>query len=200
MSIIDRLRTKRLNGDIKILKKDPMKYIRAVPNENNMLIWYFIIKGPEFSEYSGGYYLGKIVHNEQYPLKPPDYYMLTPSGRFKINSKICLTNSSYHSDEWSAMWNIKTLLLGFLSIMLDKDIRGISHINDGLCLKKMYARESKRYNEKYHSEILVNFKDFINNNKLDFKEINEYLKIDYLSTEQEYNDIINDFKKICTMY
>jgi ubiquitin-conjugating enzyme E2 J2 len=200
MSIIDRLRTKRLNGDLKILNREPLKYIRAVPDENNMLIWYFIIKGPEFSEYNGGYYLGKIIHNEQYPLKPPNFYMLTPSGRFSINKKICLTNSSYHSDQWSAMWNIKTILLGFLSIMLDNNVSGISHINEALCIKKMYANESLKYNRKYYSEILDNFKNFTNNsNKLDFTKINEYLKINYLSTENEYNNLINEFKKLTSL-
>lgn len=200
MSIIDKLRIKRLNGDLKLLKREPLKYIRAVPDENNMLIWYFLIKGPEFSEYTGGYYLGKIIHDEQYPLKPPNFYMLTPSGRFSINKKICLTNSGYHSDQWSAMWNIKTILLGFLSIMLDNNVSGISHINESICIKKTYAKESLKYNRKYYSRILDKFDNFINKNKkLNFSKINEYLKLDYLSTDKEYNNLIKEFKKLSNM-
>ena len=200
MSIIDKLRIKRLNGDMKLLNREPLKYIRALPDENNMLIWYFIIKGPEFSEYSEGYYLGKIIHDEQYPLKPPNFYMLTPSGRFSINKKICLTNSSYHSDQWSAMWNIKTILLGFLSIMLDNNVGGISHINESICIKKTYAKESLKYNRKYYSRILDKFDNFINKNKkLNFSKINEYLKLNYLSTDKEYNNLIKEFKKLSSI-
>ena len=200
MSIIDKLRTKRLNGDLKLLKREPLKYIRAVPDDSNMLIWYFLIKGPDFSEYTGGYYLGKIIHDEQYPLKPPNFYMLTPSGRFSINKKICLTNSGYHSDQWSAMWNIKTILLGFLSIMLDNNVGGISHINESICIKKAYANESLKYNRKYYSNILDKFENFINvNKKLNFSKINEYFKINYLSTDKEYNNLIKEFKKLSNM-
>lgn len=32
----------------------------------------------------------------EYPFKPPEVYMLTPSGRFEINKKICLSISSFH--------------------------------------------------------------------------------------------------------
>lgn len=31
-----------------------------------------------------------------YPFKPPEVYMLTPSGRFEVNKKICLSISSFH--------------------------------------------------------------------------------------------------------
>lgn len=32
----------------------------------------------------------------EYPFKPPEIYLLTPSGRFEVNRKICLSISSFH--------------------------------------------------------------------------------------------------------
>ena len=56
--------------------------------------------------------------------------MLTPSGRFDINKKICLTNSGYHKETWSPMWNLKNMVIAFVSIFSDDNTSGISHIRD----------------------------------------------------------------------
>ena len=197
MSLIDKIRFKRLNGDLKLLKKEPLKYIRAIPYSDDMLTWYFILKGPEFSDYKNGFYLGKIVHNIEYPLKPPDFYMLTPNGRFRINKKICLSNSSYHSNEWSAMWNIKSILIGFLSIMLDDNENGISHIHQSKTEREMYALNSKQYNEINYRDINKNFKEFIESKKkVKIKIINleQYIK-NYDKTDNEYKNVIFNFNK-----
>ena len=155
---------KRLIGEIKLLKKDPHKYIEVAPDEKDLLVWYFLVKGPEFSEFNGGYYIGKIMHNPEYPLKPPDFMMMTPSGRFNVGTKICLSNSSYHSDEWSALWNIHTILTGFLSIMLDDKEHGISHIHCTKGEREMHAKNSIEYNKKNHPGILKLFSRFLDEN------------------------------------
>ena len=155
---------KRLLGEIKLLKKDPHKYIDVAPDESDILIWYFLVKGPEFSDFKDGYYIGKIMHNPEYPLKPPDFMMLTPSGRFHEGNKICLSNSSYHSNEWSALWNIHTILTGFLSIMLDDKEHGISHIH---CTKEErlhHAKNSIGYNKKNYPNLLKLFTRFLDEN------------------------------------
>ena len=51
---------------------------------------------PTDEPYLGGYYIGKIELPVDYPAKAGDFYMLTPNGRFDINKKICLTNSSVY--------------------------------------------------------------------------------------------------------
>ena len=37
--------------------------------------------------------------------------MLTPSGRFEVNKKICLSISSFHPETWQPSWGIRTALL-----------------------------------------------------------------------------------------
>ena len=196
MSLIDRIRLKRLNGDLKLLKKEPLKYIRAYPFSDDMLTWYFLIKGPEFSDYNNGYYIGKIVHNNEYPMKPPNFYMLTPNGRFSINKKICLSNSSYHSNEWSVMWNIKSILVGFLSIMLDDNENGISHIHCSKLERKQFASNSLSYNKIHFQNILDKFNDFIIDKKVKviLKLINfdKYINNNYKNTYLDYKKVLEN--------
>ena len=84
------LTIKRLANDLKLLTKEPLDCMDAFPKENNQLEWDFLIIGPKDTDYYNGHYLGKIIHNPEYPAKAPDFIMLTPSGRFKIGAKICL--------------------------------------------------------------------------------------------------------------
>ena len=148
---------KRLINEGKILSKDPLQYATAYPDESNPLIFYFLIVGQKGTDYYGGEYIGKIVHSPKYPIEPPDYYMLTPSGRFNITSKICLTNSSYHKGDWSSVWTIKTILIGFYSIWIDDKESGISHIRDTPENRQKLALESIEYNKKNHKAIYDKF-------------------------------------------
>jgi ubiquitin-conjugating enzyme E2 J2 len=159
--IITVITQKRLVGDQRILQKEPLEFIDSYPDEKDMLVWYFLLRGPEATDYKGGYYIGKVMHNPEYPIKGPDYMMLTPSGRFDIEKKICLTNSGYHSESWSSAWNIKTILLGFLSIMLDDSTSGISHIKRSPEERKMLAENSISYNMMYHKDKWIKFERFV---------------------------------------
>jgi len=160
METLNPICKKRLIGDLRLIQKDPMEYLDAYPDETNLLIWHFVVKGPSFSDFNGGYYLGKIMHNPEYPFKAPDFMMLTPNGRFMDNKKICLSNSGYHSSEWSAMWNVKSILTGFLSIMLDDKEHGISHIHESKTVRTKLALDSISYNKKYHMDIIKKFTRF----------------------------------------
>jgi len=193
MSTIPQLCKKRLMGDIKLLQKEPMEYIETSPDDNDMLIWYFLVKGPEFSDYKGGYYIGKIMHNAEYPFKSPDFMMLTPNGRFNIKSKICLSNSSYHSSEWSPVWNILSILTGFLSIMLDDKDNGISHIHESPEKRRKMAGESIQYNINEHPNIIKKFTRFLDENGQP-RPIVEIVKKNEILNNNKIMDNTNDDK------
>jgi ubiquitin-conjugating enzyme E2 J2 len=113
---------RRLKQDYVHLKKDPMPYIAAEPLPSNILEWHFIIQGPEDSPFEGGYYHGKLVFPKDYPYGPPQFYMITPNGRFAVDRSICMSMSAYHPGSWNPTWTVSTLLEGFLSFMLDKSL------------------------------------------------------------------------------
>lgn len=161
MSVISVICKKRLLGDLRLLKKDPHQFIDVFPDEADLLTWYFLIKGPDESDYKNGYYIGKIMHNPEYPLKAPDFVMLTPSGRFMPDQKICMTNTGFHQSDWSPLWSVHAILTGFLSIMLDDKEHGISHIFNSKEERQMYANDSIQYNKTNFPKLVKQFTRFL---------------------------------------
>ncbi|KAL5680150.1 hypothetical protein ACJX0J_006535, partial [Zea mays] len=79
--------------------------------------WQFAILGPRDSEFEGGIYHGRIQLPSDYPFKPPSFMLLTPSGRFEIQKKICLSISNYHPEHWQPSWSVRTALVALIAFM-----------------------------------------------------------------------------------
>ena len=166
MTTLSKLTKKRIMGDLKICLKSKHKLVDARPEDQTKIClnWYFLLVGPRNSVYEGGYYFGQILHDSAYPFKPPDYKMLTPSGRFLIDKKICNSNSSYHSSEWSLSWNIMNIVVAFLSIFMDDNEHGISHIKRSEKERRRLAKQSIEYNKKYLAHMVKKFPHFFDEN------------------------------------
>lgn len=162
MENLNKITIKRINGDFKKFQEENPTHFDVYPNPDNILEIFFLLYGREETPYANGLYVGKIVHSPDYPRKAPDYYMLTPNGRFDINKKICLTNSAYHQADWApGAWNLITLLEGFASVWhseIKEDKIGISHITESNIpnILKM-AKESNDYNKNNLPNIFLNF-------------------------------------------
>jgi len=139
------LSTRRLLKEYKTLKKDPVKLIRTKPLETNILEWHYVIEGTPDSYYAGGFYHGKLVFPPEYPLKPPSILMFTPSGRFKINHRLCLNVSDYHPESWNPMWSVSTILTGLHTFMLDTSPT-FGSVNSTPEEKRRYAKLSLGFN------------------------------------------------------
>ena len=101
----DKVCLKRLQKEYLNIQKHPVDHIHAVPNEANLLEWHYVIEGPKDSPYAGGYYWGVIKFPSEYPYKPPSILMITKSGRFQINTRLCLSMSDFHPETWNPMWS-----------------------------------------------------------------------------------------------
>lgn len=172
---LPRLFQKRIQNELKLIQKDPLESVDIFPDEADIRTWYFLIRGPDDSDYKGGWYIGKLVLSENYPTTPVDFYMLTPNGRFEIERKICLTISSYHSDQWSSIWSIQKILGAFLSVMVSDFDTGISHIKKSASERQILADASIAYNINVHSHIFKQFKRFVKheNDKYIMKSLDE---------------------------
>ncbi|GAA5922467.1 hypothetical protein JCM3775_005739 [Rhodotorula graminis] len=106
---------RRLLQEAQELEHDDCADYAAQPLENDIFQWHFTLRGAEGSDYQGGVYHGKLVLPSDYPFKPPEVYMLTPSGRFEVNKKICLSISSFHPETWQPSWGIRTALLAIMA-------------------------------------------------------------------------------------
>ncbi|WVQ63639.1 uncharacterized protein L199_001792 [Kwoniella botswanensis] len=135
------------------MQKSPPPFIWACPEEKNILDWHFIIRGPPDTPYEGGEYHGLIWFPSDYPFKPPDVKMFTPSGRFETGHKICMSMTSYHPstyvtslpDRWNAAWSVATILTGLLSFMLSDEITA-GAVKTSESDKKVLAKQSHAFN------------------------------------------------------
>jgi ubiquitin-conjugating enzyme E2 J2 len=164
---INKITIKRINGDYKLFEKTNPPFFDILANPENILEIYFLMYGRPGTPYEHGQYIGKIVHNPEYPRKAPDYYMLTPNGRFVINKRICLTNSSYHQSDWApAAWNLVSILEGFSSIWhseIKEDKHGVNHISSTSPEQiKNLAIQSVEYNSVNFNEIYSKFTKVLN--------------------------------------
>lgn len=137
----------RLRKELRSINREPPAHITARPLPSNILNWYFVLEGPPGSPYVGGRYLGRLSFPQAYPFKPPAVYMLTPQGRFKIDTKLCLSMSDFHPETWNPLWSVSAVLTGLLTFMLlDEDTVG--SITTTTEEKRALARASHTYNRK----------------------------------------------------
>ncbi|KJH51423.1 ubiquitin--protein ligase [Dictyocaulus viviparus] len=139
--------TARLKKDYNKLLKEPVPYVRAAPLQENILEWHYIIFGAPNTPYEGGVYHGKLVFPNDFPFKPPSIYMITPSGRFQVNTRLCLSISDFHPDTWNPAWTVSTIITGLLSFMNDS-APTLGSITSSDAEKKVLARRSKAFNLK----------------------------------------------------
>ena len=111
------------------------------------MIFHYVVEGPPDSPFAGGFYHGLLKFPAEYPMKPPSVLMLTPNGRFSINTRICLSYSDFHPETWNPVWSCSTILMGLLSFMAEEAATAGS-ISTSDDTKRRYAAESLAHNLK----------------------------------------------------
>ncbi|KAI9671445.1 MAG: hypothetical protein M1831_004354 [Alyxoria varia] len=137
---------KRILREAREISSTPSSDYTAHPLESNLFEWHFTIRGPPPpSPYAGGLYHGRIVLPASYPLKPPSFRFLTPSGRFEPNREICLSISGHHEESWQPAWGIRTALVAIRAFM-DSDAKGqVGGLDTTEGVRKRYAGESPKW-------------------------------------------------------
>ncbi|KCV68340.1 ubiquitin-conjugating enzyme E2 J1 [Fonticula alba] len=135
---------RRLLQEISQLRRDPPHgFVCAPVNDGqNLLDWHFTLRGPVDSPYAGGLYHGRILLPPQYPMEPPSIIFLTPSGRFEVNTKICLSVTTHHREDWQPAWDIRTVCLSMMSHMLSPSEGAIGALEVSAEERKLLAIKS----------------------------------------------------------
>lgn len=136
---------RRILADVRELARDPSDQYAAKPVEENMFEWHFVIRGPKGTDFEGGRYHGKIILPAEYPFKPPHIIFLTPNGRWETRTKICLSMSAYHPEDWQPAWGIRTMLEALISFMPSPADGALGAIDTTPEQRKQYAQESLHY-------------------------------------------------------
>ena len=127
------------------LAASPSADYTAVPLETDLFEWHFTLRGPPNSVYEGGIYHGRIVLPPAYPLKPPSFRFVTPSGRFETNREICLSISGHHEETWQPAWGLRTALVALRSFM-ETDPRGqLGGLETTDAVRRRLAGESQAF-------------------------------------------------------
>ncbi|KAJ6471877.1 UBC-like protein [Mycena sanguinolenta] len=137
--------SKRLSKEYVTMQREPPPFVWAAPEEKNILTWNFLIRGPSDSPFAGGEYHGLLLFPPEYPFKPPGIKMLTPSGRFHPDKKICFSMSDFHPGSWNPAWSAATILTGLLSFMLSDEMTTGS-VTSSEAHKRAFAARSHAWN------------------------------------------------------
>lgn len=159
---------KRLNKEYKQIQANPPPYIIARPSESNILDWHYIITGPPGTPYENGQYHGRVTFPTDYPFKPPRIKMCTPSGRFEVNQRLCLSMSDFHEESWNPSWSVATIITGLLSFMTG-DERTTGSIITSNQTKIQLCKKSKEYNTYSNPAFKEVFPDIWEQNLIDLK-------------------------------
>ncbi|GAA93423.1 uncharacterized protein L969DRAFT_96053 [Mixia osmundae IAM 14324] len=137
--------TKRLLSELRQLQQDPPSNIVARPLEDDLFEWHFTITNVDGDDFNEGVYHGRILLPAEYPLKPPDFMLLTPNGRFELNKKICLSISGYHEDLWQPAWSIRLALVSLASFFSTEAAGAIGGLQTPSAERKKLAKQSRNW-------------------------------------------------------
>lgn len=154
------LAQRRLQKEAQAIAKEPPPYIRAKPLETDILHFHYVIEGPRDTPYAGGYYHGILRFPSEYPHKPPEIIMYTPSGRFDCGKALCLSMSSYHPESWNPVWSVATVLVGLQSFMVERTPT-VGSIETSTEEKKRLAGESLAWNVKNNKDFRRLFPELV---------------------------------------
>lgn len=107
--------------------------------------------------------MGKLVFPTDYPWKPPSIMMVTDTGRFETNHRICLSISDYHPESWNPVWPVRSIILGLISFFVT-DMNTVGSIkNPSKQQQAAIAAKSKSVikNNKTYKELFITFENYI---------------------------------------
>mmetsp|Transcript_1067 Transcript_1067/g.2589 ORF Transcript_1067/g.2589 Transcript_1067/m.2589 type:complete len:370 (+) Transcript_1067:145-1254(+) len=136
---------RRILADVRELQRDPSDQYAARPLDDNMFDWHFVIRGPVGTDFEGGVYHGRIILPNDYPFKPPSIMILTENGRWEVNTKICLSISAYHPEDWQPAWGIRTILEALISFMTTPGEGAVGALDYSSQERQRLATESQSY-------------------------------------------------------
>ncbi|KAL8905867.1 MAG: hypothetical protein Q9207_002387 [Kuettlingeria erythrocarpa] len=136
---------KRILREATELRSNPDAALHAAPLESNLFEWHFTLQGPPSTPYASGLYHGRIILPPTYPLRPPSFRFLTPSGRFEVNREICLSISGHHEETWQPAWGIRTALWALRAFMEGSAKGQVGGMNMGDEERKRLAVESRSW-------------------------------------------------------
>ena len=140
---------RRLMDDYKMIMRDKNFLITAEPDENNILLWYAIILGPDETIWEGGVFKLKIEFTEEYPSKPPNVMFYTKMFHPNIynDGKICL---DILQKQWTPCYTVVSILTSIQSLLTDPNTESPANSEAA----KMFDEDVDEYNGKVREHVI----------------------------------------------
>ena len=127
------------------MRNDPPPNCSAAPvDDENLLRWKAMIKGPPDSPYEGGEFHLTINLQDDYPNKPPRVKFQTKIYHPNIDAAMGSVCLSILAKDWSSQYNIRVVLLAIYCLLTDPN-------PDDPVQKpaaELYKENIEQYNEK----------------------------------------------------
>lgn len=150
--------TRIMHGHFAKAVKDPEEYLMFAVDPKNAQTWYILVRnvlGPN-DEFKGGQYIFRMEAPDEFPMKPPKFYALTPSGFYGTNGTCCISIGEYHANDYRATLGMRGFAAELSNGLMNYDQmgHGINLLNTTVAEKKKYAKDSPAYNKKHLSKEL----------------------------------------------
>ena len=144
---------KRLASELKQINKDPNYFYSVLPDENNFLMWNFILIGPQETLYEGGMFDGKIYFPSNYPIQPPlikfnniIHPNIHPTGEVCISILHQGTDQyGYEKDyeRWNPSHGVDSIMMSIISMLSEPNFESPANIK----YSKLWKDEPDEYEE-----------------------------------------------------
>jgi ubiquitin-conjugating enzyme E2 G1 len=135
---------KRLQNEIKDIKKQDYREFSINYNEDNILEWEVLIYGPEETDFEGGVFKAKMSFPNDYPFNPPSVKLISDiwhpniynSGERK--GEVCISilhvgkdeyNYEREEERWKPAQSATSILLSIISMIADPNSESPANVD-----------------------------------------------------------------------
>ncbi len=157
-------RAAMMKGQFKKATSMPEETFKYWMDPADMNRWYVVISNiaGDNNEFVGGEYLIRIELPGDFPLHPPEFYIMTPNGVYGTECKVCVSIGTFHKKDYPATQGVAGFVMSLMSGIVGWQTLGTGiqilteHKSraENLATMTHHAKNSVNYNRTNHRKII----------------------------------------------
>ena len=162
----------RIIDEFKDLNRNPISNLGSIfrlVNENDYRLWIATMVGPKDTSYRFGLFYINVKFPEEYPLKPPEVYFITPIYHLNVNPRaprssedIPLGNISLSTlSWWKPEYKIRGVFINIFALFYKANPEspyGLDRAEEFRENRAVYEEKAKCFTKKYANPNKINYK------------------------------------------
>jgi ubiquitin-protein ligase len=139
---------KRLKNEYTQYLKESTPYYSICPTEN-FFVWNVLIFGPEDTLFEGGIFEGQFRFTKDYPVKAPEFKIITPFFHPNVytDGRVCMSilhegidEFGYEilSERWNPSHSVNSVLLSLLLLLAQPNFESPANVDASVLCKNNY--------------------------------------------------------------